>query len=370
MNIVVGSNPAENAMYGDMESHAERYARTREFIAIMRELWRGAPVDHELSALSVQGRNRLSRVPPAPVPIYLGGHSEDAQRIAAELADVYLLWGDTVAGVAKRLATMRAQEAQVKRLADSPVRYGLRCHVVVRETEDEAWKVAERLISRIDPEVRRKFIETTAVVDSEGQRCQLELAASSSLIIEENLWAGVGLARSGVGVAIVGSPAQVAQRSCVRIRRLGSARLFSRGIRTSRSAGDEARWRCRCCGGRATGEAEVVAKRSYRREWRRLLSGCVEQMSDFQSQTVRRERLSEKRDSLIEHSMADDRVTDVPGKIEDLYAGPFCLQRAGQLACWPFIPGKITSVTISSGACVSVSAIESATLGRSASITV
>jgi len=211
VNIVVGSNPAENAMYGDMESHAERYARTREFIAIMRELWRGVPVDHDSPRYPFKGAI-VSPVPPRPVPIYLGGHSEDAQRIAAELADVYLLWGDTVAGVEKRLTTMRAQEAQVKRLADTPVRYGLRCHVVVRETEDEAWKAAERLISRIDPEVRRKFIETTAVVDSEGQRRQLELAASSSLVIEENLWAGVGLARSGVGVAIVGNPAQVAAK--------------------------------------------------------------------------------------------------------------------------------------------------------------
>jgi alkanesulfonate monooxygenase len=211
VNIVVGSNPAENAMYGDTENHADRYARTREFIAIMRELWRGVPVDHDSPRYPFKGAI-VSPVPPQPVPIYLGGHSEDAQRIAAELADVYLLWGDTVAGVEKRLMSMRAQEGQVKRLADAPVRYGLRCHVVVRETEDEAWKAAERLISRIDPEVRRKFIETTAVVDSEGQRRQLELAASSSLVVEENLWSGVGLARSGVGVAIVGSPAQVAAK--------------------------------------------------------------------------------------------------------------------------------------------------------------
>ena len=107
---------------------------------------------------------------------------------------------------------MRAHEATVKRLVDTPLTYGLRCHVLVRETEDEAWKAAERLISRIDPAVRRKFMETTASVDSEGQRRQLELAASSSLIVEPHLWAGVGLARSGVGVAIVGDPAQVAAK--------------------------------------------------------------------------------------------------------------------------------------------------------------
>jgi alkanesulfonate monooxygenase len=211
VNVVTGSNPAENAMYGDMENHSERYARTREFIAIMRELWRGVPMDSNSPLYPFKGAI-VSPVPPIPVPIYLGGHSEDAQRISAELADVYLVWGDTVDGVAKRIATMREQETKVKRLADTKLTYGLRCHVVVRETEDEAWKAAERLISRIDPAVRKKFIETTASVDSEGQRRQLELASSASLVVEPNLWSGVGLARSGVGVAIVGDPSQVAAK--------------------------------------------------------------------------------------------------------------------------------------------------------------
>ena len=212
INVVTGSNPAENAMYGDMESHAERYARTREFIAIMRELWRGAPVDHDSPRYPFRGAI-VSPIPPEPVPIYLGGHSDDAQQIAAELADVYLVWGDTLPGIEARLATMRAHEARAKRVAGAPLRYGLRCHVLVRETEDEAWSAAERLISRIDPEVRRQFIEASAKVDSEGQRRQLALAAaSSSLVVEPNLWAGVGLARSGVGVAIVGDPEQVAAK--------------------------------------------------------------------------------------------------------------------------------------------------------------
>ncbi len=211
VNVVTGSNPAENAMYGDMENHSERYARTREFIAIMRELWKGVPVDSTSSLYPFKGAI-VSPVPPIPVPIYLGGHSEDAQRISAELADVYLVWGDTVDGVAKRIATMREQEAKVKRQVDTKLTYGLRCHVVVRETEEEAWKAADRLISRIDPAVRQKFIETLVSVDSEGQRRQLELASSKSLVVEPNLWSGVGLARSGVGVAIVGDPSQVAAK--------------------------------------------------------------------------------------------------------------------------------------------------------------
>ena len=211
INVVTGSNPAENAMYGDMESHAERYARTREFIAVLRELWLGEPTDHESERYPFRGAI-VSPVPPVPVPIYLGGHSDDAQRIAAELADVYLVWGDTLAGVEGRLTTMRAHEAVTPRAVEAPLRYGLRCHVIVRETEQEAWAAADRLISRIDPAVRQRFIETSGVVDSEGQRRQLALASSASLVVEPHLWAGVGLARSGVGVAIVGDPRQVADK--------------------------------------------------------------------------------------------------------------------------------------------------------------
>ncbi|MEP6494233.1 MAG: LLM class flavin-dependent oxidoreductase [bacterium] len=211
INVVTGSNPAENAMYGDMESHAERYARTREFIAIMRDLWRGVPVDHDSPRYPFKGAI-VSPIPSEPVPIYLGGHSDDAQRIAAELADVYLLWGDTIDAIEARLSTMRAHETRAVRVATTRLRYGLRCHVVVRETEDEAWKAADRLISRIDPAVRRRFIEASAVVDSEGQRRQQALSASESLVVEPHLWAGVGLARSGVGVAIVGDPQQVAEK--------------------------------------------------------------------------------------------------------------------------------------------------------------
>ena len=204
LNIVTGSNPAENAMYGDFESHAERYERTEEFTSLVRRLLGGEVITHESPRYPMRGAH-VSPLPPSPVPIYFGGHSADAQRIAARHADVYLLWGDTMQVVESRLAGMRVQQAAAGR----ELRCGLRCHVVVRETEAEAWAAAERMISRIDPDVRRAFVAAAGAVDSEGQRRQQELAASSSLIVEANLWAGVGLARSGVAVAIVGDPAQV-----------------------------------------------------------------------------------------------------------------------------------------------------------------
>jgi alkanesulfonate monooxygenase len=204
VNVVTGSNADELAMYGDFEDHAARYARTDEFCAILRRLWSEPVVDHASERYPVRGAV-LAPKPSPPIPIYLGGHSAQAQAAAARHADVYLLWGDTLPMLRARLDTMRDAEARAGRR----VRYGLRCHVVVRETEAEAWAAAERLISRIDPAVRRQFVAAASGVDSEGQRRQAALAGGPSLVVEENLWAGVGIARTGVGVAIVGDPAQV-----------------------------------------------------------------------------------------------------------------------------------------------------------------
>ncbi|MDZ7631127.1 MAG: LLM class flavin-dependent oxidoreductase [Gemmatimonadaceae bacterium] len=204
LNIVTGSNPAENAMYGDEESHDTRYARTREFMQLLRRLWTEPVVDFAGRFYRTEGA-LLAPKPSPPIPLYLGGHSAAAQQLAAELADVYLVWGDTLGTISKHIETMREHE----RAAGRTVTYGLRCHVVVRETEAEAWAAAERLISRIDPAVRSAFVAAADRADSEGQRRQRTLASGPSLVVEDNLWAGVGLARSGVGVAIVGDPAQV-----------------------------------------------------------------------------------------------------------------------------------------------------------------
>lgn len=204
INVVTGSNPAENAMYGDHETHDTRYARTHEFVALLRRLWTESVVNHDGQFYQCNAAV-LEPKPNPPIPIYVGGHSAPAQQLAAELADVYLVWADTIAGVEARLATMRAQVARTGR----NVRFGLRCHVIVRETESEAWAAAERLISRIDPATRAAFLAAAASPDSEGQRRQIALSSGPSLVVEDNLWAGVGLARTGVGLAIVGDPAQV-----------------------------------------------------------------------------------------------------------------------------------------------------------------
>ena len=204
LNIVTGSNPVENAMYGDRDDHDARYGRTREFIELMRRLWKEPTVDHDGAFYQVRGAV-LAPKPSGAIPVYVGGHSPPAQRLAADLADVYLLWADTLDGVRARLASLRVFEE----VAGRRLRYGLRCHVIVRETAAEAWAAADRLISRVDVATRAAFIAAASQTDSEGQRRQLALSSGASLVVEENLWAGVGLARTGVGLAIVGDPAQV-----------------------------------------------------------------------------------------------------------------------------------------------------------------
>ncbi|GHF32063.1 alkanesulfonate monooxygenase [Deinococcus metalli] len=210
VNIVTGSSPAENAMYGDFEDHASRYERTREFMTILRQLWTQPPPQSHASERYAFENAVLDPAPAQPIPLYFGGASPVAQDIAAELADVYLMWGEREDMLAERMAQMKALEATTGR----PLRYGLRTHVIVRETETEARAAAERLISRVDPSVRAAFVASHAHVDGVGQQRQIELTKNldADLMVEPGLWAGVGMARSGVGVALIGNPEQVAAK--------------------------------------------------------------------------------------------------------------------------------------------------------------
>ncbi len=212
INIVTGSSTAENAMYGDYSPHEARYERTREFMQVLRLFWTHQGVINFEGKYYKYSGSVLEPKPPHPIPLYFGGASEAAMRIAAELADVYLIWGEPMDMIQKRVARMNELSLEFGR----QISYGLRTHVVVRETEAEAMVAAERMISKINPQVRENFVKSYAKVDSTGQGNQIKMLESAlqrgDLMIEPNLWAGVGMARSGVGVAIVGDPKQVAAK--------------------------------------------------------------------------------------------------------------------------------------------------------------
>ena len=202
VNIISSDLPGET-----LES-APRYQRTLEVMQIVRSLLNGEPVDHhgdfyDLTLDPPTARTVSGTCP----PFYFGGMSEPAREVAAAVADVYLMWPDTMDRVAATVADLTARAARYERT----LRFGYRVHVIVRETESDAHDAADRLVSRLDPvagdEIRSRSLDST----SAGVRRQAELRtdATNDGYVEANLWTGIGRARSGCGAAIVGDPDQV-----------------------------------------------------------------------------------------------------------------------------------------------------------------
>jgi alkanesulfonate monooxygenase len=209
LNVVTGGEDTEQRAYGDFLGKAQRYARCAEFLDIVARLWRGETVTEEGDHLQVEGA-RLTALPD-PVPdLYFGGSSGPAGPVAARHTDVYLTWGEPPAAVDKKLRWMDG----LAREAGRNLRYGIRLHVISRDTADEAWRQASRLIEGVDEAMIRKVQENLARSESEGLRRMRELHGGSrdNLEVSPNLWAGVGLVRGGAGTALVGSHTEVADR--------------------------------------------------------------------------------------------------------------------------------------------------------------
>ncbi len=202
INIISSDIPGETL------ASPQRYQRTREWMRALRTLLSG-------ESLSMDGAYVNFDIMPPRIrtshgtcpPFYFGGFSNDAKDVAAAEADVFLTWPDTVASVAATIADMKSRAAALNRT----LAYGLRTHVIVRETEAEARAAADRLLSKLDAAtgaaIRQRSLDATSV----GVQRQAELrdSASSDGYVEENLWTGIGRARSGAGAAIVGDPDQV-----------------------------------------------------------------------------------------------------------------------------------------------------------------
>ncbi|SFP32378.1 FMNH2-dependent alkanesulfonate monooxygenase [Variovorax sp. 770b2] len=219
VNLVTGGDQAELEGDGVYLDHASRYEQSAEFIRIWREILTrshdGQGYDFEGKHLSVKGAKLLYPPVQTPYPpVWFGGSSAAAHDLAAEQVDAYLTWGEPPAEVARKIADVRTRaEKQGRR-----VEFGIRLHVIVRETEDAAWKAAEELISRVDDDTVIRAQAAFARMDSEGQRRMAALHAGGAkrsraeLEISPNLWAGVGLVRGGAGTALVGDAKTVAAR--------------------------------------------------------------------------------------------------------------------------------------------------------------
>lgn len=211
INVVTGGDPVENKGDGIFLSHAERYEVTEEFLQVYTRLLKGEKVDFSGKHIRVEGAEVL--FPPAQEngpPLYFGGSSPEAIDVAAEQIDTYLTWGEPLAQVEEKLRVVRERADANGRTLN----YGIRLHVIVRETEEEAWAAADRLIAHLDDDTIAQAQKIFARMDSAGQArmSALHRGSRESLRIGPNLWAGVGLVRGGAGTALVGSPQQVADR--------------------------------------------------------------------------------------------------------------------------------------------------------------
>ncbi len=195
LNVVTGGQSVEQRRFGDHVSHDERYARTGEFLAIVRGAWTGAPFDFDGTYYQVTGATVMQA--PEPVPgVFFGGSSAAAGPVAARYVDTYLTWGGPPEQVAEKLDWIRGLAAAEGR----KLRFGIRLHVITRDTEAEAWAVANTLLDHIDPAEVAGAQKILGASESTGQARMRALHATyrhggraSDLEIYPHLWAGVGL---------------------------------------------------------------------------------------------------------------------------------------------------------------------------------
>jgi alkanesulfonate monooxygenase len=218
LNLVAGGDSGELAGDGVFLDHTQRYRESAEFVRIwdqlLAESHQGGTVDYDGEFLQVKGGKLLYPPVQAPrPPLYFGGSSDAAHDLAAEQVDVYLSWGEPPAAVAGKIADVNARAAKLGRT----LRFGIRLHVIVRETEEAAWAAAEELISRVDDATVARAQASFDRMESVGQRRMTELhkgkgRSRADLEVSPNLWAGVGIVRGGAGTALVGDPDTVAAR--------------------------------------------------------------------------------------------------------------------------------------------------------------
>jgi alkanesulfonate monooxygenase len=211
INVVTGGDPVELKGDGVFLDHAERYAVTDEFLHIWRGLLAGETVTFRGKHLRIEdGKLFFPAVQKPYPPLFFGGSSGAGMDVAAEHVDVYLTWGEPLADVAEKIEAARNAAAARGRT----LRFGIRLHVIVRDREEDAWRAADALISKVGDAQIAAAQKTFARFDSVGQSrmARLHGGRRDKLVVAPNLWAGVGLVRGGAGTALVGDPHQVAER--------------------------------------------------------------------------------------------------------------------------------------------------------------
>lgn len=204
INIVAGGSPHELGQDGDFVSHDERYERARDFLTVMDKLWEERGFDYNGTHYSIKDGTLVPPNRQGRIPIYFGGSSEAAKDITARFGTVFLQWGEPVEQVREQIEDVRRRAAAYGRTLE----YGIRIHIIVRETEQEAWDYADSLVSEIDPEVEARMSSYYKQADSVAQS-RMSGLLQGDYRFGKHKWAGIGRVRKGAGTAVVGTPEQV-----------------------------------------------------------------------------------------------------------------------------------------------------------------
>ena len=203
LNVISSDFPGETA------SNDYRYRRSWEVVEILKQAWTRETIDYEGQIYNFKN---LSTEPVKPYQtggplLYFGGYSPQAVDLCAAHCDVYLMWPEKKETLAERMRTVHARAQHYGRVID----YGLRVHMIVRDTEAEAKEYAEELVSQLDDDIGRQIRERALDAKNFGVSIQTQnlTLADEHGYVEPHLWTGVGRARSGCGAALVGSVDQV-----------------------------------------------------------------------------------------------------------------------------------------------------------------
>ncbi|WP_157278992.1 FMNH2-dependent alkanesulfonate monooxygenase [Aliarcobacter butzleri] len=218
-NLVAGGDKDELEGDGLFQDSDERYETAAEFVDLWKEILRAS---YEKELVNFDGKHYKTKnakllYPPVQrphPPLFFGGSSQKAHELAAQKVDLYITWGETLKAVKAKIEDVKEKALKYGR----SIKFGIRLHVIVRDSEEEAWSAAEKLISKLDDEKINASQTALQKLDSEGQRLMTALTnggkarSREELEISPNLWAGIGLVRGGCATALVGSAEIVAQR--------------------------------------------------------------------------------------------------------------------------------------------------------------
>jgi alkanesulfonate monooxygenase len=215
LNLVTGGDEEELRGDGLFEDHSTRHQTASEYVKIWREILSrshsGESYSFHGERLQVEGAKLLYPPVQKPYPpLWFGGSSEAAIELATDQVDTYLTWGEPPAAVKEKIEYVKAKAAAKGR----QLSYGIRLHVIVRESNQQAWAAANELIQYIDDDTIAAAQKKFAQMDSVGQHRMAALHGGKrdKLEVSPNLWAGIGLVRGGAGTALVGDPETVAAR--------------------------------------------------------------------------------------------------------------------------------------------------------------